>query len=341
MTLQSRGLNPVPIFGTGLIHQLLGSSESWPTGAQLAVKPLTDWSALLRELARRHHLLDAWNPFLSSRPTLLWDELVRRRVALMGGHESPEQAGEAESVLRDGVVQILKEAVAAASDSIDPAKLNELLMATSQHMVSLNFDTFLLTNETWAVDDEVGITTRAPLSIPVHEKTIWYPHGCVAEPRSIKLGLRDYGFQPADWNALFEHFKSFESGFSPLRPARADPSSLARLCQALRSGQATKPSIFMGHLLLAPLIFFGAGLSRDEWGWWWLLNQRARNLARVPEYARPPTVIVLHQDCAEAPFWVGRPAGVTPIFVSDWDMAWQVLIEWLSLHRTEEPTRTA
>jgi hypothetical protein len=340
MTLQSRGLDPVPIFGTGLIHQLLGSSESWPTGAQFAVKPLTDWSALLRELARRHHLPDAWNPFLSSRPTLLWDELVRRRVALMGGHESPEQAGEAEAVLRDGVVQILQEAVDTARDRIDAAKLSELLMAAGRHLVSLNFDTFLLTHERWS-PDERSLTLRAPLSVTVHEKTIWYPHGCVAEPRSIKLGLRDYGFQPADWNVLFEHFKSFESSFSPLSPPRADPESQARLCLALNSGQGTKPSIFMGHLLLAPLIFFGAGLSRDEWGWWWLLNQRARNLARVPEHARPPTVIVLHQDCAEAPFWVGRPAGVTPIFVPDWDMAWQVLIEWLSLHRTEEPTRTA
>ena len=97
MTLQDRGLDPVPIFGTGLIHQLLGPSAGWPPDVQRAVKPLTDWSALLRELARQHHLLDAWNPYLSTRPTLLWDELVRRRVALMGGHESTEQAGQAES----------------------------------------------------------------------------------------------------------------------------------------------------------------------------------------------------------------------------------------------------
>jgi hypothetical protein len=335
MTLQDRGLDPVPIFGTGLIHQLLGPSAGWSPDVQRAVKPLTDWSALLRELARQHHLLDAWNPYLSTRPTLLWDELVRRRVALMGGHESTEQAGQAESVLRDGVVEILRKGVEAAKDRIDPAKLSELLMAAGRHMVSLNFDTFLLTHEQWNIDAR-STMPQAPISISVHDKTIWYPHGCVAEPRTIKLGLRDYGFQPADWNALFEHFKSFESSLSPNKPTRADPASHARLCHALHTGQATPSATFMGHLLLAPLIFFGAGLSRDEWGWWWLLNQRARNHARVPEYARPPTVIVLHQLCEDAPFWVGRPAGVTPIFVSDWEEAWAVLLEWLTLHRREE-----
>ena len=39
MTLQDRSLDPVPLFGTGLIHQLLGPSAGWPSDMQRAVKP--------------------------------------------------------------------------------------------------------------------------------------------------------------------------------------------------------------------------------------------------------------------------------------------------------------
>lgn len=329
--------DPVPIFGKGLIHQLLAAGENGRNPVLPAdVRALADWGFLLREVASENHLLDAWNPFVAERPTLLWDELVRRRVALLGGDDSPERAAEAEAALRASVVRILREATSAAERLVDPSKLNDLLMCTGRHIVSLNFDTFLLAHEDWKADG-VGATPRVPLSVSVHDKTLWFPHGCVAEPRSIKLGLRDYGFQPSDWNSLFEEFKDFEAALSPHQPNRTDPAVRDQLFRALRQGGASPAQTFMGHMMLAPLIFFGVGLSRDEWGWWWLLNQRARNLARVPERHRPPTVIVLHEASREAGFWVSRPAGVVPIFVPDWNVAWDVLLTWLERHRAEVP----
>jgi len=333
-------LSPLIVYGTGLTHQLAPTNPR-VRAARLgpdALSHLVNWGALLQEVALREGIAEAWTPQLSSRPTLLWDELVRARVALLGDADSPERASQSEQVLRSRVATLLTDAVDTVAPQMDPEPLHALLMMTGAHLVSLNFDTLLVAHE--AREHRV-LAPKGPDEkihrIHVHGKTIWYPHGCVLAPRSILLGLRDYGLQSGQWEHLFQNFKKFERITTGKRDGPLDQEGYARLLSALHN-QAQTPSdiTLMGHLLLAPMIFFGVGLSDNEWGWWWLMNQRARNLARIAPRQRPATVIVRRSDADDSALWAGKPAGLTPLFVSDWGMGWRALTEWLDRHQSAD-----
>ncbi len=330
-------LSPLLVYGTGLTHQLVPakSDDRAAVPRPDGLSHLVNWGALLQEVALSEGLAEAWTPHLSSRPTLLWDELVRSRVARLGDAESPERASKSEQVLRLRVANLLTTAVDSVAPQVDPEPLHTLLMMTGAHVVSLNFDTLLVAHE--AREHRV-LAPKGPDEkihrIHVHGKTIWYPHGCVLAPRSIRLGLRDYGLQSGQWEHLFRNFKKFERITTGKRDGPLDQECYARLLSALHN-QAQTPSdiTLMGHLLLAPMIFFGVGLSDNEWGWWWLMNQRARNLARIAPRHRPATVIVRRSDADDSAFLAGKPAGLTPLFVSDWSMGWRALMEWLDRHQ--------
>jgi hypothetical protein len=322
-------LEPVTVLGTGFLRQILQPPSTAGHQPQLnrELRPLVEWDSLLREVALSENLFSAWDPSLASRPTLQWDEMVRAKLRLPGKHPNLKQANRAETVLRGSVVKTLKHAMSNAH--VDQQKLDEFRAAAGRHIVSLNFDTLIAKGE----KAETGkspekAVRRLHLRLDSAKHTYWFPHGCVRRQASIRLGLRDYGFLPSDWNEAFRLFKAFEQRHR--HGSDWTDAALAAVRQHLINEEVDRiDTLFTGQLLLAPLIFFGVGLSESEWGWWWLMNQRARNLASVQERSRPETVIVVIESDPKASFWARRPAGIAPLFVKDWDEGWAVLLGWL------------
>ncbi len=321
-----------------MTRQLIHADDIAATGHQQShFKFLTDWGALLREVAQREQLAHVWGLHWANRPTLFWDELVRARVALLGDEKSPERAARAEHALRRRVADLLLESQQQLSSSIDTEKLFTLLMMAGPELVSLNFDTLLTLGEQRlpvAASTAAGAQSGQVHRLEVHGKSFWFPHGCALEPKTIALGLRDYGFHPSHWDRRFRQYKAFEKHARP-GAAVSDVQHLDHQIEHLRMAHQAPANVhFMGQLLLAPLIFFGVGLSESEWGWWWLLNQRARNLARIHPRSRPPTIVLRSTNEGDAVFWSARPAGVTSIFVPDWGSGWRVLMDWLDAQRS-------
>jgi hypothetical protein len=333
-------LEPVTVLGTGFLQQILPPLPG-PAGHPLQLnsevqRPLVEWDSLLRKVAFSEKLFSAWDPSLASRPTLLWDEMVRAKLRQPGKHLNLKQAHRAETVLRGSVVRTLKHAMSSAH--VDQQKLDEFRAAAGKHIVSLNFDTLITKGEniksaSWPAKDAQRLGCRLDSA----DRTYWFPHGCVEQPESIRLGLRDYGFLPPVWNASVNKFKGRERTWRKKRPWTDE--LFAEFQNELVKHQSEDPAATLtGQLLVAPLIFFGTGLSESECGWWWLMNQRARNMAAVPEANRPATVIVRLATDDDAAFWAKRPAGITPLFVKDWDEGWRVLLGWLKHEKERQMT---
>ena len=321
-------LKPITVLGTGFLNQLLPNFANLTSDQQRKLNPLVNWSSLLNEVAFRHDLYGCYTPELAKHmPTLQWDEMVR----VFSAHSSGEMAcHEAEDKLKKTVIEILKDAQQEVQEHpplLNTQKLNAFLSASGDHLVSLNFDSLLL-----------GVNKSKPvipdkqnhlLHFKQNDKTFWFPHGSIEKKESIRLGLRQYGFMPNSWDEYFGNFKAFERGFTDDNRSSLTHEQFNSLAHSLATGKEEPGHLLIGHLLLAPLIFFGAGLSEAEWGWWWLLNQRARNLAQLDPKLRPPTIIVIENNDTRRHFWSLCPAGVTPIDVDNWDMGWDMLLDWL------------
>lgn len=327
-TQSSTMLPPVAILGTGFLRQIISTND--PT-VSTAFDHLISWPCLLKAVAREKDLLAVFDAGLAKDfPTLQWDELVRAHVTSCN---TSGAAHKMESALKKAVAEVLTNATADVKPYVDQAKLQAFLAAAGRHIVSLNFDTLVMG------DGPAGQTIydknqRGVQHAKHGEKTFWFPHGCINEPDSICLGLRDYGFLPNEWSKLFGGFKGFERADLANKKQPLTPEESEFVKNKLRNDEPEPQHQLLGQLMLAPLIFFGAGMSKSEWGLWWVLNQRARNLARIPLRDRPPTVIVLSSHEVERlPFWCTRPASLMPIFVNNWDKGWSILLEWLKQHQ--------
>ena len=313
----------ITVIGTGLLNQVLEHSED-----QHGTSPLQSWDALLHEVAVRSGIQDAYKPALSQNmPTLQWDELVREAVS---NGKFVRSASVEEKILRSTACKILLEASSVAT--LNQNKLESFLMATGKNIVSLNFDNLLFQGSGL---NHVEYDNKVKNVEHVHhkeKKTFWLPHGCVLQPETVKLGQRDYGLLPSNWSVKFNHFKKFEREFCN-KGVKGNLTITKQMVQDISleidKQKLCAENVLIGHLLLAPIVFFGVGLGASEWGWWWLMNQRARNLARVSEKDRPSTVIILHCKDPRGEFWKSHPAGITPIFVKDWDEGWQKFINCL------------
>lgn len=206
-------------------------------------------------------------------------------------------------------------------------------------MISLNFDALLvesgglggsiklLTRPSASSKQRIALRYRVTCNDDQRQMTAWYPHGALNLPGSICLGLRDYGGLMPQANAVFVHYKAWERQQWPgsLAPRGLLPQEwrpVREKLQSLLAGDHSDPSVSSVSLMLThPLIFLGCGLSLSEWGLWWVLNQRQRNLARMG--SREPSVFVLKGSKDRNEFWDSRPAGVVPLWCDDWDAGWR------------------
>jgi len=277
-----------------------------------------------------------------------WEELVRQRA-------SAGKRGKAASCCEQGLrVELSDELQSAARLAEDEVvthpihrRLGAMLEAGGVHLVSLNFDGLayakLKVGKSWPNPSELpncegvrdadarNLYQRKVLVGRQASETrsmIWHPHGSVDHPAAIRIGLRDYGLQPYAYAKAFEFYKEWERQVLRGR-SRNDPLSLKQhkiLLEELRvmdlAADGAKPKRadhWITRFMLLPVDFIGVGLSAQEIGLRWLLNQRARNLERIRERQAP----VIHRVASE---WIS-PAWADSRFHPDWDAAWDQVLD--------------
>ncbi|MEM7392285.1 MAG: hypothetical protein AAF492_08035, partial [Verrucomicrobiota bacterium] len=77
----------------------------------------------------------------------------------------------------------------------------------------------------------------------------------------------------------------------------------------------------------APLIFIGCGLSDDEWPLWWLLNQRARQVAYLEpaKWRRPDTIVVTAEKDELKKRLKGNPAYIENLHFPSYGAMWDAI----------------
>lgn len=334
-------LKPCLVLGTGFHNYVLGDSLG------RYAKPLICWNELI--LAAAKELGVALNDTKHNLP-LHWERL------LSCGFEN-EKTARSQSVAKakDHVARFEKQAQMAAAlvlrdlQAKYPASSRKARFPEGKHwgaVVSLNYDSHWLDAQAkWAVhkgNDQIACVMDFPISeneqkrlnrhmmVCKHgaNKRIWFPNGHVSLAESMRLGLRDYGFQSVAISHAFNAIKEFE------RKAGSYSQYLPFVSRVLQ-GEATLDSFteapnpvplnWVTEMLYRPVFFAGAGMSDAETGLWWLMVQRARNLAKVPARERPGAFILLRDDNKRMDFWKTRPCDIEPIICSSWEQGWEML----------------
>ena len=166
---------------------------------------------------------------------------------------------------------------------------------------------------------------------------VWHPNGCVSHPKSLRLGIREFGLQIDSINEAFQRVKAYErrlkltTNFDNI--FKTGQSSLdGDAIQFSQTNKSKFPLSWVAEMLYRPVVFAGVGMSSDEIGLWWLMVQRARNWARIPESERPQAGILIGPDTdnriVDRDFWKTNPFGIIPIFCNDWEEGWQMVLKW-------------
>lgn len=335
-------LKPALILGSGFHrHVFVGRTEGR--------EALYDWHALIDATAETM-AVERPPPRLS--PVMRWETLVN--TAVQAGYRTPSgkrvaarstQPFRVEGDARRTVVAVLNAAVDEFPDS-PGARVPRLERWGC--VISLNFDLG------WhpAFDDgglgetatyeqregphrlsrrEIERLTRSVVSADGRVPRVWFPNGSVLDASTIRMGLHDYGSAATAIRAGFERLKQWERSLLDGGRARSRDGFgqiAGHMRQASEEGgtrETDLPLSWVAEVLYRPLVIAGVGLSDQEMGLWWLLAQRARNLARIEGAAANPARILVHEtDRPE--FWASRPFGLEAVTCRDWAEGWERLL---------------
>lgn len=218
-------------------------------------------------------------------------------------------------------------------------------------IISLNFDTAWL-NESQFKCDSVKSSRHLDLNISRIEeyrlfnslivtsdtaeisRRVWFPNGSLFMPKSIRMGLHNYGSAPHAIQQAFKSLKSWEHKTSIGEKAASIQLTMCSTALMKASDRVVDlseyldapplPLSWVAELLYRPLFFAGEGLSEQGAGLWWLLAQRARNTART---GAPANVYVLVDAQDRPSFWRTQPFGVKAISCNNWDQGWEAMLE--------------
>jgi hypothetical protein len=326
--------------GAGLHHQLGYPADS----------PLTSWKTLLTMAAEGLHL-DGWRPKHDNYP-LAWEELVlaatkapRRngssRSSKLGkdlgwaaaGAESAVRKA-IEGVLRDYENRYLKAPSAEGGRSVLDA-VNRLIEAGPLHIIDFNFDGVLpkllsVDLSAGPMKHPAGVAGLAPtagqsvraddLELPYARFEVrrgwlwlWKPHGHRAASHGIRMGLRDYGLQPALLRLAFDRYKGVEREWN--LGSGDVQKKILRKVRELDSGYVLSDpaDTWVTRVIALECDVIGLSLSEGEWGLHWLFTQRARNYVRRGEL---PSARLFSELSA------GLPFGFSQSGFSSWTAAW-------------------
>lgn len=330
--------SPVVIIGSGF--------HRWIRGG-VADDPLSSWSTLLREIAREVRV--AVPSQLGLTMTLAWEQLLLRMVR--EGYRRPldkspwaepwsQRVSQAESDARRAAETVLNRAHSQKIYEWGRARQFRQLPVTD--VVSLNFDLTWIDQEPVAFHSPNLATpkegsTRLPNAeierlysrITILEnKNVWFPNGTVhRHGPEIRLGLRDFGLQMNALRHGFQHFKAWEYRITKSKTERMSTSTYLTMLEKLSGGTEgglRNADHWVTRFMLKPVYILGAGLSQEEQGLWWLLVQRARNLARVDGVS--PARILLNASTKtreERLQWNRHAPIIEPIWCDDFDHGWQ------------------
>ena len=317
------------IIGSGVHRHFLGCCPS----------PLSDWTCLLTRLAKRFNVELPRSCY--SNPTVAWERLITE-VSLKRGEPQTKAAHEIEDELRKQVAALLKQEQAhyaeAFAESVIGKKLHAFI-ANGGHLVSLNFDQLaylkmgkrpsfprLMPNKRTAQSHLLYKRTRVKANDDTFSM-IWHPHGSIINPGTIRLGFRDYGLIPNFYKEAFGHYKAWEKKCLSVTKwkhnlARGKDEEchtfllgkLAELDQETKASKYCPADTWVTRFMLLPVVFIGAGLSKEEIGLHWLLAQRERNFLKRKQHPMP--VIVRENHAVDPPF------GITYKDCDSWDAAW-------------------
>lgn len=330
-------MKPCLVIGSGFHSWVLGKPSS----------PLSSWDALINEVASK---LKVTVPSSTLPPVLRWEKLLE--LASSDGYQHPSDSAKwvarsttaihtIESHAKLALKSVIQEFERKYPHQSGRAQLP--LDPTFASVISLNFDHCWLGNTNFVFGGARDAAAKGSLTIseagrlrnyiqPTHVggKTVWFPNGSVCEPATIRMGLYDYGSQAHTLKTAFNGIKAFEKeietdlstdDWSKLEPVLEQELSKDPLHQDHRFAN------WVAQFLYRPIFLAGVGLSQSETGLWWLLAQRARNLAKVPPKKRPQTIILLHTQNEQKSLWANRPCGIEGLYCENWDHGWEMLLE--------------
>jgi hypothetical protein len=198
--------------------------------------------------------------------TLLWETMLTEIA-----QRERRSAAAVEGILQRRVSALLKSAY--PPEGITKAFVERFLDLGFEDILSFNFDTAL------NVEGSLLLPPRSADPLRLHYERadgtrIWYPHGHVDRPGSIRIGMRLFGTYIESLREAFSRFKAATRG------SRGDASLSAPAARETALAQRAVATSWFDAAIEAPLLFIGLSMGRDEWPLWWFLNQRARNFAR-------------------------------------------------------------
>lgn len=284
-------------------------------------KPKDNWNNILRSLWKTAGGdEDSFELLRSS--TLQWTCLVERHSRARN-----LDFNSAEKALRATLCRRLKQVESKRFEG--KTLYAEILAANFAHIVWFKMDRRIIRHlppsrfaKASAKRSHLYRRVRLTESWDSYGTNIWFPYGDVSEPSSIQIGHSNFDqrlMQYEDYrDGMMRNWFDWDSSYSQyeLKPPRT-----------VYWGLWSQIESWYDLFFLAPLVFVGVSLSRDDWPLWWLLHQRARNFVpfRNHEYSECPNTFYLTCKGAETENLRGAPAGIELVEFDSYDAMWSFL----------------
>lgn len=330
-------MKPCLVIGSGFHSRVLGSRGS----------PLSSWDALIEEVASE---LNVCFPPASLSPVLRWERILE--TAASDGFQHPLDSTKWFSKASLAIHEVEQFAKQAVKKVIDGCGRNYPYRSSKAQypfdpafaaVISLNFDHCWVGHTNFTFDNtkqgnrsggltevEAGRLMNYIQSAHSPDMRIWFPNGSICEPNTIRMGLYDYGAQAHSLKIAFDQLKAFERNLEARLGADGWDKKGPVIEEELSKDTVNQDPAFsnwVAQFLYRPIYFAGVGLSEAETGLWWLLAQRARNLARISASERPETVLLLHAQDERRGLWANRPCGIEAMYCDEWDHGWEMLLD--------------
>lgn len=311
--LPSGHLEIIPVLGTGL-HRQFGET---PSNKEL-IQSLVDWEKLIDTV--KHHInLHNLNISKSIPLIMKWELLV-------GNYAKANNLPTYESEKR--LKRIVCRIVESESKNLKRESYAVLIDNKYKDIISLNFDSLLL--QPVDIPFKESKTSSKKSNISRHfinqstSRRIWHPHGTIKTPASICLGLRDYGIIPSQVSSAFSRYKSKESKLIGKSSNNLTQDIILNFYHDYRDSCVN----WVELLMVSPLVIIGCGLSWQEWGIWWALNQRQRNFSRIEESNIPPVFYLKSREKEKANkdnFSIVNIPWIKTVELEDWNSCWELI----------------
>jgi hypothetical protein len=312
--------------------------------------PLVSWHNLLSRAAGRLRL-DDWR-LMHGNYQLAWEELVLaameapRHSASSRSSESGKDFGwaaaRAESAIREAIEGFLRDyesqhretpSVRGCWSVLDA--IDHLIEAGPLHIIDFNLDGVLPRLQSvglsaGAMKHPIGVAGLAPrrgqfvrandlellyarFEIRRCKAWMWKPHGHRSAGHGLRMGLRDYGLQPALLKVAFDRYKGAESKLD-LASEVVQKQIRQKVRELDASSLLTDPAdTWVTRVMALECDVIGLSLMQGESGLHWLFTQRARNYGRKGEMQAA-------QRFTEVS--AGLPFGFSQSGFSSWTAAW-------------------